>query len=252
MSTTGTTGRAPTAGQATRGASTAGTPGASTGAPSTTRPPTGAGPTPEGLASGMTPVPGAVTCTVTRDLEAAQVPVRPDRLWTDLRESSFGAREIRSRHQPGCAVPRPVEPDCTVSFPFAVQDQQDVVLAFGLDRLVTGSARATLSRTASARAPERILSYTVLVPPADVTGKGASSWLRAAVERCVGGRPGRLGGVAGLVGSLASPDASPGRARSLFVVEAGRAVWVVLDGGSWTPETERQAVQTAVTGMLVR
>ncbi len=211
-----------------------------------------AAPTPVGLASGMTPVPGAVTCTVTRAMDADEVLVRPDRLWTDLRESTFGATETRSRHQPGCSVARPAAPDCTVSFPFTVLDQQAVVLAFDLDRLVAGDARATLSRAVSARAPQRIVGYSSFVLAPGEPGAAALSWLRAAVERCVGGRPGRLGGVAGLVGGLASPDAAPGRARSLFVADGDRAVWVVLDGGSWSAATERQAVEAAVTAPLSR
>ncbi len=206
----------------------------------------------------MTPVPGAVTCAVTRDLAAGEVPVRPDLLWPDLTRTTFGATETRSRHQPGCGAARPADPDCTVSFPFTVQGPQDVVLAFGLDRLVTGASRGTPSRGAPGRGPERIVGYSMFVFPTGGTGgtgrteEAASAWLRAAVQRCSGSRPGRLGGVDGLVGSLASPDASPGRARTLFLVRDDRAVWVVLDGGSWSSAVDRQAVGAAVTGLLTR
>ncbi|MEO7752895.1 MAG: hypothetical protein ABIS35_05725 [Terracoccus sp.] len=200
-------------------------------------------------------MPGAVTCTITRDLAAGEVPVRPDLLWPELTRKTFGATETRSRHQPGCGTTRPADPDCTVSFPFTVQVQQDVVLAFGLDRLVTGAGRATPARGAAGRAPERIVGYSMFVFPtgtSGTSGEAASAWVRSAVERCSGGRSGRLGGVDGLVGSLASPDASPGRARTLFLVRGDRALWVVLDGGSWSPPVDRQAVGAAVTALLAR
>ncbi|MDN5778243.1 MAG: hypothetical protein L0H96_15175, partial [Humibacillus sp.] len=197
---------------------------------------------------GMTPVPESSPCVSIVDLAADAVPVRPDAIWPGLGATSFNATRAVSRHRAGCAAPRPPEPDCTVSFPFTVQGVDDVVLAFALDRLVTGEARVTVAASsAGATSEQRIISYRSMRRQAGAAGETALAWLRSAVVRCAGGSPGRLGGMGGLVGSVSSPDSPSGRARSLFVVSGDLAIWVVLDGGAWSPASDRQAVEAAVS-----
>lgn len=197
---------------------------------------------------GMTPVPESSPCVSTVELPADAVPIRPDAIWPGLGATSFNASRSVSRHRAGCAAQRPAEPDCTVSFPFTVQSPEDLVLAFALDRLVTGEARVTVAASpAGATSEQRIISYRSLLRQSGAAGEAALAWLRSAVVRCAGGRPGRLGGAGGLVGSVSSPDSPSGRARSLFVVSGDLAIWLVLDGGAWSSASDRQAVEAALS-----
>ncbi|MEO6998472.1 MAG: hypothetical protein ABI112_10345 [Terracoccus sp.] len=197
---------------------------------------------------GMTPVPESSSCASTEDLNAEAVPVRPDAIWPGLGVTSFNASRTVSRHRAGCAAQRPAGPDCTVSFPFTVQGPEDLVLAFALDRLVTGEARVTVAASpAGATSSQRIVAYRSMLREPGRAGEAALAWLRSAVATCAGGRPGRLGGTSGLVGSVSSPDSPSGRARALFVVSGDLSVWLVLDGGAWSPQSDREAVGAAVS-----
>ncbi|MEO5743730.1 MAG: hypothetical protein ABIQ53_03950 [Terracoccus sp.] len=199
---------------------------------------------------GMTPVPESSLCASTVDLAADAVPFRPDAIWPGPGATSFNASRTVSRHRTGCAARLPAAPDCTVGFPFTVQGNDEVVLAFALDRLVTGEARVTVAASpAGATSSQRIISYHSMLRQAGAAGEAALAWLRSAVATCVGGRPGRLGGTSGLVGSVSSPNSPSGRARSLFVVSGGLAIWLVLDGGAWSPASDRRAVDAAVLSL---
>ena len=203
-----------------------------------------------GADPGMTPVPESSPCVSTVDLAADAVPVRPDAIWPGLGATSFNATRTVSRHRVGCVAPRPPEPDCTLSFPFSVQGPDDLVLAFDLDRLVTGEARVTIAASpAGATSAQRIISYRSMLRQPGTAGESALGWLRSAAATCAGARPGRLGGAGGLVGSVSSPNSPSGRARSLFVVSGDLAIWLVLDGGAWSPESDRQAVAATVTAL---
>lgn len=196
----------------------------------------------------MTPVPQSPVCGSTVDLTADAVPIRPDAIWPGLGATSFNASRTVSRHRADCAAKRPAEPDCTVSYPFTAQGPDEEVLAFGLDRLVTGEARVTVAASpAGTTSAQRIISYHSMRRQSAKSGEAALAWLRSAVGTCAGGRPGRLGGTSGLVGSVSSPDSPSGRARSLFVVSGDLAIWVVLDGEAWSPTSDRQAVDAAVS-----
>lgn len=196
----------------------------------------------------MTPVPESSPCASTEDLATDAVPVRPDAIWPGLGATSFNASQTVSRHRAGCSAQRPAEPDCTVSFPFTVQGPEDLVLAFALDRLVTGEARVTVAASpAGATSSQRIVTYRSMLREPGTAGESALAWLRSAVARCAGGRPGRLGATSGLVGSVSSLDSPSGRARSLFVVSGDLSVWLVLDGGAWSPASDREAVDGAVS-----
>lgn len=220
------------------------------GPPSPGRP---GAPTQPALAPGMTPVPEAGLCAVTRSLTST-APLPPDVIWPDSVHRGRSGTETVRRADPSCVEHRPLETTCYASFPYIAASDDEILLGLGAERLTTGEAHAEVTPPSGAIPSQAAVLYTVLhFPPSGTSTadfESARERLTTAVTTCAGGRSGHLG-VDGLVGQRESVMAVRAFQDAHFVfAQVDRdLVWLVVDGAGWSAATRERAARSAIAAI---
>ncbi len=204
----------------------------------------------------MTTIAEASACTTRTDL-GGRAPVRPEQLWPGASEIGFTSAQVQARAgsvtpSGRCRAALPATPDCDLTFPWGAVSDEDLVVATGAQRLLTGRSYARLAAASDAVKGSASLIYSVL----DFGSPGsrvdtAFSWYERSVERCGIGARGSSGGVPGLVGSGHRPtllSTVPG--RFLISVTGARLVVLVFEGGAWSDTSRADATRRALPLLL--
>jgi hypothetical protein len=204
----------------------------------------------------MTTIAEASACTTRTDL-AGRAPVRPEQLWPGASEIGFSSAQVQARAGSvaggaPCQAVLPATPDCDLTFPWGAVSNEDLVVASGAQRLLTGRSYARLAASSDAVKGSASLLYSVL----DFGSPGTRvdvvfRWYETAVERCSLGARGSIGGVPGLVGSGHRPtllSTVPG--RFLISVTGPRVVVLVFEGGAWSDTSRADATRRALPLLL--
>ncbi len=210
-------------------------------------------PTRPSLSPGMTALPEASLCSVTRTLTSA-APLQPEMIWPDAVHRGRSGTETVRRTDPSCVSHQPFETTCDATFPYVAASDDAILLSLGADRLTTGEAHAEVTPPSGAIPSQAAVLYTVLHFPSSGQStsdlESARRRLTTAITACAGGRPGHLG-VDGLVGQRESVMAVRAFQDANFVfAQAGRdLIWLVVDGAEWTAATRERAARSAIAAV---
>ena len=202
-----------------------------------------AGPTSD---AGMTAVPEQAACFVEKDL-SADPPLRPRELWPGAAEERAVAFRETRQDAAGCAPTARLPAACDgVTFPWVFSQNREIYAWTGARRVVAGIAAARLAVGSDPGRGSVVLEYVLLrFDRGDPARTATGEILADLVQRCGRGRAGSLGGVAGLVGEQTSIFGAGTRARGVLVSEGDDLLWLLVDGGAWSADSERRAVGLA-------
>jgi hypothetical protein len=199
------------------------------------------------LGEGMTAVPEQDTCFVEKDL-SPDLQLQPGELWPGAAQERSVAQRFTRRDVAGCA-PSPKPPaDCERgAFPWVLSQDRETYAWSGARKVVAGIAAARLAAGTDLGEGNVALEYVLLrFDPGDPARATTGRLLADLVRRCGHARPGSLGGVKGLVATQPSFFGSGNpAARGVLVSEGDDLLWVLLDGGPWSSQSERRAVGLA-------
>ena len=205
----------------------------------------------------MTTIAEASACTTRTDL-AGRAPVRPEQLWPGASEIGFSSAQVQARAGSvaggaPCQAVLPASPDCDITFPWGAVSDEDLVVASGAQRLVTGRSYARLAASSDAVTGSASLIYSVLdfgSSPRRARGCGVRlvrngrravqhrrPWLHRGRPR-----PRRLGSPTHPL--VRRPGSLPAH------VTGPRVVVLVFEGGAWSDTSRADATRRALPLLL--
>ena len=201
------------------------------------------------LDTGMTAVPEQPGCFVEKDLPP-ELRLQPGELWQSVAQERAVAQRFTRRGAEPCASMAKAPTDCERgAFPWALSQDHEAYAWSGARTVVAGIAAAHLTAGPDRSGGNVAIEYVVLrFDAGDPARSTTGALLAELVRRCGHARPGHLGGVAGLVATQPSflGPGSPA-ARGVLVGTGDDLLWLLLDGGAWSSDSERHAVGIAVT-----
>ncbi|MFM6847699.1 MAG: hypothetical protein ACKOVB_01160 [Terrabacter sp.] len=195
----------------------------------------------------MTAVPEQAGCFVEEDVPSDLQP-QPGELWPGAAQERSVAQRFTRRDTAGCEQTAKPPVDCEGgAFPWALSQDRETYAWSGARTVVAGIAAARLVAGSDLSKGGVALEYVLLrFDPGDPARSTTGGLLGDLVRRCGHARPGSVGGVNGLVATQPS-FLGPGNpaARGVLVSAGDDLIWLLLDGGAWSPDSERHAVGLA-------
>jgi hypothetical protein len=191
----------------------------------------------------MTAVPELATCFVEKDL-SRDPPVLARELWPGaLEERSVATRFTRQRTR-GCVPTARPAPTCDdVRFPWVLPAEREIYSWTGARRVLAGIVAARVAAGPDPSKGAVAVEYVELRFDAGDPARAATGAMLAdLVRRCGNGRAGTLGGLTGLVATQRGFFGAAQPGRGILVSAGDDLVWLSVDGGPWSRDSERRAL----------